>query len=50
VTYAGGVHNYEDLSILKELGQNKVHVTVGSAMDLFGGPLKWTEVMKKIAE
>ena len=50
VTYAGGVHSYEDLSILKELGHNKLHVTIGSALDLFGGHLKWTEVMKKIAE
>jgi phosphoribosylformimino-5-aminoimidazole carboxamide ribotide isomerase len=50
VTYAGGVHSYEDLSLLKELGHNKLNVTIGSALDLFGGHLKWTEVMKKIAE
>ena len=46
VTYAGGVHSYEDLEILRRLGRNRVNVTVGSALDLFGGSLSW----KKVAE
>ena len=46
VTYAGGVHNYEDLELLRTLGQGHLNVTIGSALDLFGGPLKWTEVLK----
>ena len=50
VTYAGGVHSYEDLGVLKELGNNKLNVTIGSSLDLFGGHLKWMEVMKKIME
>ncbi len=50
VTYAGGVHSFDDLTLLKELGQNKLNVTIGSALDLFGGHLKWTEVMEKIKE
>ena len=41
VTYAGGVHNYEDLALLKTLGRNRLNVTVGSALDLFGGGLSW---------
>ncbi len=45
VTYAGGVHSYEDLELLKTLGQNKLHVTIGSALDLFGGCMKWEEVL-----
>ena len=48
VTYAGGVHSFEDLDLLKELGRDKLNVTIGSALDLFGGHMKWTEVMKKI--
>lgn len=48
VTYAGGVHNYEDLTLLKELGQDKLNVTIGSALDLFGGYMKWTEVMDRV--
>lgn len=46
VTYAGGVHSYEDLETLRRLGRNRVNVTVGSALDLFGGSLSW----KKAAE
>ena len=45
VTYAGGVHSYEDLELLKKLGNNRLHVTVGSALDLFGGPLEWERVL-----
>ncbi len=46
VTYAGGVHSYEDLYLLKELGQNRMNVTVGSALDLFGGHLEWRKVLE----
>lgn len=48
VTYAGGVHNFEDLRLLKELGQNRVNVTIGSALDLFGGNMKFEEVIEYI--
>lgn len=45
ITYAGGVHTFEDLILLREIGNNKINVTVGSALDLFGGPMKWSEVL-----
>lgn len=45
ITYAGGVHSFEDLKQIKELGNNHLNVTVGSALDLFGGELKWEEVL-----
>lgn len=48
VTYAGGVHNFEDLRFLKELGKNRVNVTIGSALDLFGGNMKFEEVIEYI--
>ena len=48
ITYAGGVHSYEDLDLLKELGQNRLNVTIGSALDLFGGKLEWKEVAKRL--
>lgn len=47
VTYAGGVHSYEDLRLLKRLGKNRVNVTVGSALDLFGGSLKFEKVLEE---
>lgn len=46
VTYAGGVHSYEDLWLLKKLGQDRLHVTIGSALDLFGGDLEWGRVLE----
>lgn len=45
VTYAGGVSSFKDLDIIKELGNNKVDVTIGSALDLFGGTLPYEEVV-----
>lgn len=50
VTYAGGVHTFKDLALLKELGQNRVNVTIGSALDLFGGSMKFEEVLDYIRE
>lgn len=46
MTYAGGVHSYEDLHLLKELGQKHLNVTIGSALELFGGTLKWERVLE----
>lgn len=46
VTYAGGIHSVEDLALLKELGNNRVHATIGSALDLFGGYLHFDEIVK----
>lgn len=46
ITYAGGVHDLSDLEKLKKLGNNKVNVTIGSALDLFGGRLKWEDVLQ----
>ena len=50
VTYAGGVGNFDDLKQLKVLGQNRVNVTIGSALDLFGGNMKYEEVLAYITE
>ncbi|MDE6992827.1 MAG: phosphoribosylformimino-5-aminoimidazole carboxamide ribotide isomerase [Lachnospiraceae bacterium] len=47
VTYAGGVHSLEDLRTLKKLGRDRVHVTIGSALDLFGGNMKFEEVLRE---
>lgn len=46
ITYAGGVHSYEDLYRIKELGGDRMNVTVGSALDLFGGCLEWDRVLE----
>lgn len=49
VTYAGGVHSYEDIKKIKTLGGGRIHVTVGSALDLFGGTLEVDRIMELIA-
>lgn len=46
VTYAGGVHSYEDLELLRRLGEGRLNVTIGSALDLFGGGLAWNRVLE----
>jgi len=46
ITYAGGVHSYEDISLLKDLGKGRMNVTVGSALDLFGGKLSWRKIQE----
>ncbi len=48
-TYAGGVGTYEDLIRLKNLGKDRVDVTIGSALDLFGGPLAFSRVLEIIS-
>ncbi len=46
VTYAGGVGSFEDLKELKELGKGRLDVTVGSALDLFGGEMPFEETLR----
>ena len=50
VTYAGGVGSFLDLELLKRLGQNHVNVTIGSALDLFGGAMKYEKVLKIVSK
>ena len=45
MTYAGGVHNFYDLELLRGLGRGKIDVTVGSALDLFGGSMEFEKVL-----
>lgn len=37
VTYAGGGRSLEDLELVKKLSGGKVDLTIGSALDIFGG-------------
>ena len=45
MTYAGGVHNFYDLELLRGLGRGKIDVTIGSALDLFGGSMEFEKVL-----
>lgn len=46
VTYAGGIQSFEDIRTINRVGLGKVHYTVGSALDIFGGKLSYDEVVK----
>lgn len=46
VTYAGGVGSFADLEQLRAWGQGRLDVTIGSALDLFGGPMSYETVLK----
>ena len=46
VTYAGGVGSVEDIELLRKYGKDRLDVTVGSALDLFGGPLSYKKILK----
>jgi len=37
VTYAGGARSIDDLALVEQLSKGKVDLTIGSALDIFGG-------------
>lgn len=45
VTYAGGIKDFDDLELIKREGKGKIDVTIGSALDLFGGPMEFERVL-----
>lgn len=45
VTYAGGARSFEDIALVKNLGKGKVDLTIGSALDCFGGELSYDSVV-----
>lgn len=54
VTYAGGGRSIEDLELVKSLSGGKVDLTIGSALDIFGGTgvkfeevCRWNEAQEK---
>ena len=46
VTYAGGANQLADLDTVRHAGQGRVHLTIGSALDIFGGALKYEDCVK----
>ncbi len=45
VTYAGGIATLEHIEAVREAGNNKIHITIGSALDIFGGRLPYRDVV-----
>ncbi|MBR2778771.1 MAG: phosphoribosylformimino-5-aminoimidazole carboxamide ribotide isomerase [Firmicutes bacterium] len=46
VTYAGGARSFQDIAALHSIGSGRVDVTIGSALDIFGGDLKYRDVVE----
>ncbi len=46
VTYAGGVKVLSDLVLVKDLGRDCVDLTIGSALDIFGGSIPYRSVVE----
>lgn len=46
VTYAGGVSKLSDLDLVNDIGDNKVDLTIGSALDIFGGEIPYEKVIE----
>jgi phosphoribosylformimino-5-aminoimidazole carboxamide ribotide isomerase len=44
-TYAGGARSIDDLRLFNELTEGKLDITIGSALDIFGGDLSYREVI-----
>lgn len=47
ITYAGGIGSMEDMETIYREGGGRVNFTVGSALDLFGGSLRFDEIVTK---
>ena len=46
MTYAGGVGSMADIEELRKAGQGRLDVTVGSALDIFGGSIPFEALVK----
>ncbi|MGO4184817.1 phosphoribosylformimino-5-aminoimidazole carboxamide ribotide isomerase, partial [Paenibacillus sp. TAF43_2] len=44
-TYAGGARSIADMEQFNELSNGKLDITIGSALDIFGGQLSYEEVV-----
>ncbi len=45
ITYAGGVSSYDDILTVKEIGRGRINLTIGSALDIYGGSLNYETVL-----
>lgn len=48
--YAGGISSFADIDKIKTTGRGRIHYTIGSALDIFGGKLSYREVVDQNKE
>jgi phosphoribosylformimino-5-aminoimidazole carboxamide ribotide isomerase len=46
LTYAGGVRTIGDIELIDTIANGNIDVTIGSALDIFGGALKYQDVVE----
>ncbi|MCR5293614.1 MAG: phosphoribosylformimino-5-aminoimidazole carboxamide ribotide isomerase [Lachnospiraceae bacterium] len=46
VTYAGGIRDLASLAALDEAGGGRIHATIGSALDIYGGTFSYREAVR----
>ncbi|MCL1864606.1 MAG: phosphoribosylformimino-5-aminoimidazole carboxamide ribotide isomerase [Spirochaetes bacterium] len=46
-TYAGGVKDYSDITEVYKAGKGRIDLTIGSALDIFGGVIPFYDVIKR---
>lgn len=47
ITYAGGIRSFEDIDLLEKSSNGSLDYTIGSALDIFGGKLKFLDIVNK---
>ncbi len=47
VTYAGGVRDFSDIENVFNAGRGRIDLTIGSALDIFGGSIPYSDVLKR---
>lgn len=47
ITYAGGIASLDDIKKFKEMSDEMLDFTIGSALDIFGGNLSYKEIARK---
>lgn len=46
ITYAGGISSLDDIDLINKTGKGRIDFTIGSALDLYGGEIKFDDVLK----
>ena len=46
VTYAGGISSVDDISLIEKTGKGRIDFTIGSALDIFGGEIKFDDAAR----
>ena len=49
IVYAGGIHTLEEIKYLRDKSEGKLDFSIGSSLDIFGGHLKYQDIIKEFA-